>query len=118
MATLEVYTIEIRPAGFECSMDGWVGFIESYVSAILFPVTMALQLLLTIIPENIAAAVCYAYMFFIYSPSFVGYLLSAIYYILMEFGFGDIYCMIFGYIYQYSDYVFMGIDWLMSKIPG
>lgn len=69
-------------------------------------------------PGNLAAATCYGYMFLLNAPNFVGYLLSAVYYILMEYGFGDIFCLISGLLYKYSSYGYMAIDWIMELIPG
>ena len=57
-------------------------------------------------------------MFFISLPSFIGYLLSAVYYLGMQLRFGDILCRVFGLLYKYSSYLYRLIDWVMELIPG
>ena len=67
--------------------------------AILFLVTMILQLVLGFLPANLAASGCYCYMFVISAPNFIGYLLSSIYYVGKQFGFGQLVCLFSGMFY-------------------
>ena len=111
-------TITVTDSGFECSMDGYKASVEELIESVLFLVTMVLQLLFYVLPTELAVSMCYGYMFLIAAPSFIGYLLSAIYYAGMEFGFGDTMCDVSGMVYGYIGYIYMAIDFVEGLVPG
>ena len=115
---MDVFIIEVRSSGFQCSMDGFVGLVSELMHAIFFLVTMLMQLVLNILPNKFGAASCYSYMYLINLPVFLGYFLAGFYYFAEHFGTGTIVCASFGYIYWVLNQLFWLIDWVMEIVPG
>merc|ERR1711881_686136 len=84
---------------FACTMDGYTDMIEKIVALSLAVLTMAMTTFEAMLPTNIAKAIKYAYRFLKSSGSWVGFVIAALYYFSLEWGFGKELCEASGYGY-------------------
>ena len=94
---------------FTCSMDGYVKATQELLEVALLAVTLSVSTLRAILPVNLGKALNYAYKFLTASGSFMGYLVAALYFFSLEFGFGAEMCEASGYIDQVIEVLYQVI---------
>ena len=72
-------------SGFSCSMTGYSKVVQQIVQLLMVLVTLGLNTVMSIIPENFRKAVMYVYNFITSAGNWIGYLVAAVYYVLNEF---------------------------------
>ena len=77
---------------FECSMDGYVELVEKGIKNVLWIPTLIKELYVMALPTDLGLAVEYGFDAFISVFAILGYFISMVYYVGMEFGFGDPIC--------------------------
>lgn len=95
--------------GFDCSMTGYSAVVGQIVGLLLFFITLGLNIVMSAVPKNFAKAVMYVYKFICSAGNWVGYLVAAIYYVVKEQGYGEVFC-------EYSSYSIYLIDVLSQLI--
>ena len=83
---------------FTCDMDGYVLATQELLEVALIAVSLSVSTLRTMLPANLGKSLKYAYKFLTNSGSFMGYLVAALYFFSLEFGFGAEMCEFSGYV--------------------
>ena len=96
-------------SGFSCSMTGYSKVVQQIVQLLMVLVTLGLNAVMSMIPENFRKAVMYVYNFITSAGNWIGYLFAAVYYVLNEYQYGAFFC-------QYSGYSIYLINWLSQLI--
>ena len=84
--------------GMECTMDGYVGLVQELLNVVLFGLSLAKQLGSAFLPADLRRAVDYGWTGVLGMGNWLGYGLAAAYFAAEEYGFGETFCMIMGYL--------------------
>ena len=105
-------SFEIRdPANMECSMDGYVELTLETYNVILFGLALLKEAYAAALPSKLGKSVNYAWAGILGAGGWVGYVVAALYYFGLEFGYADLMCQVSGYVfvavglaYQFLDF--------------
>ena len=87
----------------ECSNSGYTKMVRELLALVLFLVTFAKETFSAMLPTNLQYSLNYFYSWLLGVGDWIGYFLSALYYLSLEYNFGDTYCEIMGYGYTVID---------------
>ena len=87
----------------ECSMDGYQKMTKEILELVLIIATFANETFKAMLPPNLQKAAGYAYDFLIGAGTWVGYAVAALYFLSVEYDFGDVVCDASGYGYEVID---------------
>ena len=93
-------------------MDGYVNLVQQLLNVVLVGLSLAKQLGAAFLPADLATAVDYAWTGILGAGNWLGYGLAAGYYAAEEFGFGETFCMIMGYLNIALEYANMGVNFI------
>ena len=96
--------------GMECSMDGYVNLVQQLLNVVLVGLSLAKQLGAAFLPADLRTAVDYAWKGVTGMGNWLGYGLAAGYFAAEEFGFGETFCMIMGYLNIALEYANMAVN--------
>lgn len=83
--------------GFSCSMDGYTKMVLEITELSIIVISMYKEIWAAILPNNLSKAIKYAYAGLTGVSGWIGYGISALYYLAEDQGFGDTLCEISGY---------------------
>ena len=86
-------------------MTGYSRVIQQIVQLLMVLVTLGLNTVMSVIPENFRKAVMYVYNFITSAGNWIGYLFAASYYVLNELGYGRMFCQYSGYLVYVPAYL-------------
>merc|ERR1711985_182199 len=87
------------PADLECSMDGYVELTLEAYNVVLFGLALLKEAYAAALPHALGRSVNYAWDGILGAGSWVGYVVAALYYFGLEFGYADLMCQISGYVF-------------------
>lgn len=92
---------------FSCTLGGYVNMVDTIMSLALVAFTVNASIIEAVISgmPDLAYAFKNFVKFLRSAPSFMGYLIGAIYYFGLEAGYGDLFCTLSGYGYQVIYYL-------------
>ena len=80
------------PADMKCSMDGYVNLTIEIYNIVLFGLALLKETYAAVLPMALGKSVNYAWDGMLGAGAWVGYLMAAVYYFGLEFGYADILC--------------------------
>lgn len=101
---------ENKGSTFACDLDGYTNMTQKIVALSLTALTMTVSTLEAMLPTNIQLAVSNMYTFLLSSADWLGYLMSAIYFLAEDQGFGKELCD----ASQYGYYVIYYLNYAIS----
>ena len=96
--------------GFKCSMSGFTDLTVEFVELLLVVISMFKELIATILDGNLAKAVKYFYQGLTGASGWIGYIVASAYYVLLDMGYGQDFCEMYGYLYVVVDALYVIID--------
>merc|ERR1712146_647635 len=92
--------MDIRdPEDVECSMDGRLRRALETYNVILFGLALLKEAYAAALPSKLGKSVNYAWDGILGAGGWVGYVVAALYYFGLEFGYADLMCQISRYVY-------------------
>ena len=101
--------------GFNCSMTGYVKMVMEITELVLGVITLYKEIIVTLLPLNLALALNYFYQGLSGASAWLGYAVSALYFLALDQGFGDELCEASGYGYVVINALYQIIDFAPSK---
>ena len=98
----------------DCTVDSYTKLISELIQVLLLFVSLGVTTLEAILKgelEDIGKAINYGYDFLTGFGSWIGYGFAGVYFFGKEYGFGDIFCEITGYLTYVVDALYFLIDW-------
>merc|ERR1711934_20872 len=83
--------------GMECSMDGYVALVQKLMTVALSGLSILKQIGSAFLPDDLRKAVDYGFRGLLGMGDWIGYAISAAYYLSAEFNYGEMFCKIMGY---------------------
>ena len=83
-----------------CTMNGYTALVADFVTVATALISIGIKAVGAVLPEDLAMAVWSCYMFLTNSASWIGYIISAVYFLGEEFGFGAYLCQGFQILYK------------------
>ena len=103
--------ITVDPAtGMECTMDGYVALVQSLMTVALSGLSILKQIGAAFLPDDLRMAVDYAFRGLTGMGDWMGYALAAAYFAAEEFGFGETFCMVMGYLNIVLGYLVTAVE--------
>ena len=110
----EVKSVFVAPRSssdnLDCSMDGFNGMFSALIENIFIALALVKETFSYLIPAELGLAVQYAWEGLIGLGGWIGFLYSAVYFVGLDFGYGQLLCDASGYGY----YVIDGINQIVS----
>ena len=105
MATATSFDVKFADGNpkLECSNSGYTKMIRELLALVLFLATFAKETMAAMLPINLQYSINYAYSFLLGMGNWIGYLIGALYYFSLEYGFGDQLCSALGFGYTLID---------------
>jgi hypothetical protein len=102
-----VGTIKVYPksssGNLECTMDGFNDMFSKLIENLFIALALVKETFAYLIPKDLSLAVSYAWEGAIGLGSWIGYAFSALYFVGLDFGFGQVLCDVGGYGYYAID---------------
>jgi len=93
-------------------MDGFTKMINELTEIVFAAAGIAKELVIGMIPDNFKKALEFGWEGAVGMGSWVGYILAAMYYAAVDFGFGSDICEAFGYGYWLIDQMHIIVDFM------
>jgi hypothetical protein len=91
-------------------MEGYKDMINELVQVLILAISMYKEIIVSVAPENLALAVKYGYNGLTGVSGWIGYVMAALYYVGLEYDFGDTLCEISGYGYLIIDALYQIVN--------
>lgn len=94
-------------------MDGFVELTLETYNVALFGLALLKETYAAVLPMALGKSVNYAWDGILGAGAWVGYVVAALYYFGLEFGYADLMCQIMGYVY-----VAVGLGYFLIDFSG
>ena len=101
--------------GFNCSMTGYVQMVMEITQLVLGVITLYKEIIVSLLPKNRALSLNYFYQGLSGASAWLGYAVSALYFLALDQGFGDDLCEVSGYGFVVINTLYQIIDFAPSK---
>merc|ERR1712098_420106 len=100
------------------SMDGFVKMIKEMAEVALMALALVKETVMAVVPPEFSKAFGFAWNGGVGLFNPLGYILAAIYYFGIDFGYGDALCEAFGYGYYITDALHKIVDFAPKSDTG
>ena len=104
---------KLSDSGFSCSNDGFVELTLQSVDLAIFAIPFLIRIGKIFLPNDLKLAIDHFYWGITGSNAWIGYGMAALYYTLLDEGYGDQYCEVLGYIsmvVSFLHFIFLNPD--------
>jgi len=95
-------------------MDGYVEMTGKIIELSLFAIALVKETFAAMLPEALSKSIQYAWDGLVGAGSWAGFAVAAVYYLSLEYGFGEQLCEYSGYGYTAIGYLTFLIDFVDS----
>lgn len=103
--------IPVSSTGLKCGMKGFKGIVQETVDLTLFVIPLGIEVVKTILPDDLKKAIDHFYLGMTGVSLWIGYVVAAVYYLLLDEGYGQEMCEALGIGWVVVDTLHAMLDW-------